>query len=130
MTLADAVTPPAWCCGVGEGREVRHEAEEPYARRRGSDCVGNWCDYVGNDGPTLPEVTASQGRRSAEAGALFSRPVAHHDWPSVVTPKDIAARLRIDTVRPDKTLREWFRRNPPVPHARYGGALASAWSFG
>jgi hypothetical protein len=49
---------------------------------------------------------------------------AHSGWPNVVTPRDIAARLRIDTGRPEKTVRDFLRTRPPVPHAPY-----QRWEF-
>jgi hypothetical protein len=46
------------------------------------------------------------------------------NWPDVVTPKDIAERLRIRTTRPDKTLRAFLRSDPAIPHAPY-----ERWEF-
>lgn len=46
------------------------------------------------------------------------------DWPDEVTPKHIAAHLRIRTTRPDKTLRDFLRRDPPIAHAAY-----ERWQF-
>jgi hypothetical protein len=46
------------------------------------------------------------------------------DWPEVVTPKQIAERLRIKAARPDKTVREFLRREPPIPHVPY-----ERWEF-
>lgn len=50
--------------------------------------------------------------------------MARSDWPSVVTPRDIAIRLGIETQRPDKTLRDFLRANPPTAHAPY-----ERWQF-
>ena len=48
----------------------------------------------------------------------------HSNWSLVVTPKEIAAKLRIDTQRPDKTVRDFLRSNPPIPHVKY-----ERWEF-
>lgn len=57
-------------------------------------------------------------------------------WPRVVTPRHIAARLNIDTQRPDKTLRDFLRAQPPIPHLPYerweftpaqADAIVAAW---
>ena len=45
------------------------------------------------------------------------------DWPDVVTPKDIAARLGLGGERPDKTFRAWLREIYPE-HIRY-----QRWEF-
>lgn len=40
------------------------------------------------------------------------------NWPDIVTPRDIAARLGIRGERPDKALRAWLREIHP-DHVRY-----------
>lgn len=60
----------------------------------------------------------------------------NHDWPAVVTPRDIAAKLELNGQRPDKTLRQFLRDRPPIPHVPYerwlftpeqADAIVQAW---
>ena len=45
------------------------------------------------------------------------------DWPDVVTPRDLAARLQLRGEQPDKGVRAWLREIHPG-HTRY-----ERWQF-